>query len=239
LGVLLAVYRAGLREHLHLGVVLLVVAVIGFAFLAAFFGAGERLEIVRNFYGVVSVGSRGQGEQEVRDFVHGRILHGREHVSGPLHGKPTTYYVEPSGVGRSVAFFRSRPDLRVGVVGFGIGTVAAYAEAPSQTFRFYEINPEVARLARERFTVLKECAGKVDLVLGDARLSMEREAPQRYHVLALDAFSGDTIPAHLLTSEAMASIGATWSPTACWWSTPAITTWTWRRWCGGWRGPPA
>src|SRR5207244_5291132 len=107
-----------------------------------FFGDGPRLEIARNFYGVISVMSRGEGsDQEARDFVHGRILHGREYLAGPLHGRPTTYYLEPSGVGRAIAAFRSRPDLRVGVVGLGVGTIAAYAESRSQSFRFYEINP--------------------------------------------------------------------------------------------------
>jgi len=204
-GCVAGIHRARLREQLNLGAVLAVVAVVGFAFLVAFFGAGEKLEVARNFYGAVSVVSRGDGTDDaMRDFVHGRILHGREYVAGPHHGRPTTYYLEASGVGRSIAFFRSRPDLRVGVVGLGVGTLAAYAESGSQSFRFYEINPEVIRIARARFTYLKECEGKAEVVLGDARLSLEREAPRRYHVLALDAFSGDTIPTHLLTAEAMA-----------------------------------
>ncbi len=203
-GLLFWIQRERLRANLNLGAVLAVVAVIGFAFLVSFFGAAPRIDIARNFYGVVRVVARGEGDDAVRDFVHGRILHGREYVRGPHHGQPTTYYVESSGVGRAIAGFRSRPDLRVGVVGLGVGTIAAYGESVSQSFRFYEINPEVVRLARTQFRTLAECPGKVDVVLGDARLSMEREAPQRYHVLALDAFSGDTIPTHLLTAEAMA-----------------------------------
>jgi hypothetical protein len=203
-GVLFRVHWSRLRENLNLGALLAVAAVIGFAFLSAFFGSTPQRDVARNFYGVVKVVSRGEGDDEVRDFVHGRILHGREYLRGPLHGQPTTYYVEHSGVGRALSFFRSRPDLRVGVVGLGVGTLGAYAEAATQSFRFYEINPEVLRLARTQFRYLQDCAGKADVVLGDARLSMEREAPQRYHVLALDAFSGDTIPTHLLTAEAMA-----------------------------------
>jgi len=203
-GLLVWLQRERLRANLNLGAVLAVVAAIGFAFLATFLGSTPSLDVARNFYGVVRVVSRGEGDDAVRDFVHGRILHGREYLRGPHHGQPTTYYVEFSGVGRAIAAFRSRPDLRVGVVGLGVGTIAAYGEAASQTFRFYEINPEVVRLARTQFRSLAECPAKVDVVLGDARLSMEREAPQRYHVLALDAFSGDTIPTHLLTAEAMA-----------------------------------
>jgi hypothetical protein len=199
-GVLIATQRSRLREHLNVGAILVVVAGIGFAFLVAFFGSGERLDVARNFYGAVSVVDR----DEARDLIHGRILHGREYRTGPLHGRPTAYYVEASGAGRAIAAFQGRPDLRVGVVGLGVGTIAAYGESPSQSFRFYEINPEVIRLARSRFTYLKECQARVEVVEGDARLSLEREAPRRFHVLALDAFSGDTIPAHLLTTEAMA-----------------------------------
>ena len=203
-GVLGWIRRNSLREHLNVGAALLLAALVGFMFLLAFFGSGAPLEIARNFYGVVSVVSRGEGDLAVRDFVHGRILHGREYLRGPHHGRPTTYYVEASGVGRAIAPFRTRPDLRVGVVGLGVGTIATYAVSASQSFRFYEINPEVVRMARTHFSALRDCAGKADVVLGDARLSLEREAPQRYHVLALDAFSGDTIPTHLLTREAMA-----------------------------------
>src|SRR6185295_3385209 len=94
-------------------------------------------------------------------------------------------------------------DLKVGVVGLGVGTIAAYGKSRGQTFRFYDINPDVPRLAERHFTYLKDCPARVEIVLGDARLSLEREAPQGFHVLALDAFSGHTVPAHLLTVEAM------------------------------------
>ena len=107
------------------------------------------------------------------------------------------------GIGRTVALFDGNEDLRIGVVGLGVGTMAAYGKLPSQTVRFYEINPEAERLARKHFTFLADCPAPVEVVLGDARLSLEREPPRGYHVLALDAFSGVTIPSHLLTVEAM------------------------------------
>jgi spermidine synthase len=134
---------------------------------------------------------------------NGRILHGRQYLMKEKRRKPTTYYGETSGVGRAVGLFGSRDDLRVGVVGLGVGTMAAYGKAPSQTVRFYEINPEAERLARKHFWFLEESPARVEVVPGDARLSLEREAPRGYHVLALDAFSGVTIPSHLLTVEAM------------------------------------
>lgn len=98
--------------------------------------------------------------------------------------------------------FRGQQPLRVAVVGLGVGTMAAYGE-PGDTFRFYEINPLVERFARTYFTYLKNCPAHVEVVLGDARLSMEREEPQEYDAIILDAFSGDAIPAHLLTAEAL------------------------------------
>jgi hypothetical protein len=101
--------------------------------------------------------------------------------------------------------YTSRDDVRVGITGLGIGTIAAYAR-PGHTYRFYEINPQIIHLAREHFTYLAECQGKVEIVEGDARLSLERElereGPQKFDVLILDAFSGDAVPTHLLTTEA-------------------------------------
>ena len=93
--------------------------------------------------------------------------------------------------------------MRVGVVGLGVGTLAAYAREGDE-YEFFEINPEVPRLARKYFTYLADCRGKCDIVLGDARLSLERPSSEKFDLLALDAFSGDSIPTHLLTREALA-----------------------------------
>jgi spermidine synthase len=99
-------------------------------------------------------------------------------------------------------YYRQAPGVRVGVIGLGTGTMAAYAR-PGQVFRFYEINPLVEHLARSYFGYLGEAQGQVDVVLGDARLMLERETAPPFHALVVDAFSGDAIPAHLLTREAM------------------------------------
>jgi hypothetical protein len=206
-GLLAWIHRGFLRTHVNVAALLLVVAVVGMGFLGAFFASyGRRIESVRNFYGAVLIVESPAGTSRplgFRDMASGRILHGRQYLDDAHRRTPTTYYLGTSGIGRAIGFYRSRPDLRVGIVGLGVGTLASYGETASQLFRFYEINPEVVRLARSRFTFLEDCPARVEIVGGDARLSLESEPPQGFHVLALDAFSGDTVPTHLLTVEAM------------------------------------
>ena len=163
------------------------------------------LERARNFYGIVSVVERAKDRADDHNcaLVSGGILHGTQFVTPAKCHLPTTYYGSESGVGRTLSFFSDRQDLRVGAVGLGAGTVAAYAQT-GQYFRFYEINPEMLRLAHTRFTYLGDCRGRYDVILGDARLSLERETSQHFDVLVVDAFSGDAIPVHLLTQEAVA-----------------------------------
>ncbi len=158
---------------------------------------------VRNFYGVMSVKERYPEKPEWRGLAlyHGRTLHGFEHTLPAMRGRPTTYYTEDSGVGRALTAVRGAAPLRVGVVGLGVGTLAAYGRK-GDYFRFYEIDADVIRLAREYFSFLPQSLATVDIVAGDARLSLEREPSQQLDVLVLDAFSGDAIPVHLLTVEA-------------------------------------
>ncbi len=132
--------------------------------------------------------------------VHGRTRHGRQFDAAEKRALPTTYYGIDSGVGL-VLKHATQSGRRVGVVGLGTGTLAAYAQ-PNDYYRFYEINPDVIRLAQQHFTFLKDCPARFDLVLGDARLSLERDPAQNFDVLVLDAFSSDAIPVHLLTREA-------------------------------------
>jgi spermidine synthase len=115
--------------------------------------------------------------------------------------EPTSYYVRQSGVGRLLSEATPGKSRRVGLVGLGIGILAAYAN-PGDYYRFYEINPLVEPLVRKYFFYLDQCRGKVDVVCGDARLALDREGNQSFDVLVLDAFSGDAIPVHLLTVEA-------------------------------------
>jgi spermidine synthase len=137
----------------------------------------------------------------MRILEHGRILHGMQFFGAGLESRPTAYFGEPSGIGLLLRHHPRRGQLRVGAIGLGVGTLAAYAER-GDTLRFYEINPQVVRLARSHFSYLTLSAGRIELVLGDARLSLEREEPQHFDVLVLDAFSGDAVPIHLLTREA-------------------------------------
>ncbi|MBI2477981.1 MAG: fused MFS/spermidine synthase [Planctomycetia bacterium] len=142
----------------------------------------------------------------IRELLNGRILHGSQFVDEDLRLNPTTYYDEQSGIGITLARFPSPETKRVATVGLGTGTIAAYAQR-GDYFCFYEINPNVRLLATTRFTYLRDAQDRgagVSIELGDARISLERQEPQHYDIIALDAFSGDAIPAHLLTREAFA-----------------------------------
>jgi len=168
------------------------------------------VEAARNFYGVLRVQDRPEGVfREMRVLRHGRIFHGAEYLDAERRAMPTAYFVEGSGVERALAARRARSagePLRIGVIGLGVGTLAAWTEA-GDTMRFYEINPDAERLARARFTFLAAAAGAVDVVLGDGRLALEREVEAgsaAYDVLVVDAFAGDAVPVHLLTLESVA-----------------------------------
>ena len=160
----------------------------------------------RNFYGVLRVIKTIHEDppSALYRLRNGRINHGMQFVDPRMARVPTTYYYESSGVGLALKYFPRQGQRKVGVVGLGIGTLAAYGR-PGDTFRFYEINPEVRRLAEKQFTYLKNCAARVELVTGDARLSLENEPAQQFDLLVLDAFNSDAIPVHLLTQEAFAT----------------------------------
>jgi len=160
----------------------------------------------RNFYGVLRVTEGGVGDavNHRRSLIHGQIMHGQQFLGPDFKGEPTSYYTATSGIGRLLESLHPRKDpLKVGVIGLGAGTIATYG-AKGDTYRFYDINPDVIAIAQHDFTYLHDSAAKIELALGDARLSLEREAPQGFDVLAVDAFSSDAIPVHLITSEALA-----------------------------------
>ena len=158
----------------------------------------------RNFYGVLRLHEWESKDGSGIHFLslhHGRTMHGMQALDEPFRRSPMTYYGPHSGVAQAVQRTENRPNRRIGAIGLGVGTVAALTK-PGDTIRFYEIDPDVLHIAQTSFTYLKDAPAKVEVVLGDARLSLERESPQQFDVLILDAFSGDAIPAHLLTKEA-------------------------------------
>jgi hypothetical protein len=150
----------------------------------------------------------GDKRKECVSLYNGRILHGQQLVNPDLRDRPTTYYSPDSGVGIAVTRLPRRDGvgLRVGVVGLGTGTMAAHGEE-GDYYRFYEIDPKVVRLSRQYFSFTKDSPATVQIVLGDARIQMEKElreeGSQQFDLLVLDAFSSDAIPVHLITLEAM------------------------------------
>ena len=173
------------------------------------FGANVRayrentLSLRRSFYGSLRVvQSRLAGERQTRTLFHGTIEHGSQFLLLPMRLRPTTYYGPDSGIGILLREGFSEPK-RVAIVGLGAGTIAAYGQ-PGDTFRFYEINRQVEDIAQSLFTYLRESHARTEIVTGDARLSLEHEKSAPFDVIALDAFSGDAIPVHLITKEAVA-----------------------------------
>ena len=158
---------------------------------------------VRDFYGAFRVIRSSVGEATVQELRHGRILHGAQFVEPPeKRAMPLTYYSPATGLGVVLNALRPGAPRRIGMVGLGAGTLAAYGKA-GDVIRFYEIDPLVVRIAKTEFHYLGDTPARVEIALGDARLSLEREPSQQFDVLAVDAFSGDAIPVHLLSSEAI------------------------------------
>jgi hypothetical protein len=183
---------------------------------------------LRGFYGVLRIGENTDSNgMEYRSLYHGRIIHGAQYLDDSLRGEATTYYSDQTGPAVALNYHQKRhlpssevsvtvvgepasaadkgEPMHIGVIGLGVGTMAAHAR-PGDRVRFYEINPQVEQMAREHFTYLGECPGEETVVIGDARISLERELaagdPQQFDLLVVDAFSGDSIPIHLLTREA-------------------------------------
>jgi hypothetical protein len=158
---------------------------------------------LRNFYGILRVKENMDTNGALRQLTHGTIRHGFQYLRGAKHDWPTSYYGPHSGAGIVLKALEDR-NLRVAVVGLGTGTLAAWGK-PGDTFRFYEINPAVKDVAYQWFTYLKDSKAKTEIVLGDARVQMERELAtgegQDFDVIMVDAFSSDAIPLHLLTAE--------------------------------------
>ena len=163
----------------------------------------QGLDNKRNFYGILRVSDRFDDNGARRDLRHGRILHGFQYMQGEKRLWPTTYYGPHTGVAR-VLNALDQPNRKIALVGLGAGTLAAWGR-PGDLFRFYEINPDVEAIARTWFSYLKDSQAKTEVVLGDARVQLERELAagqsHDFDAIIVDAFSSDSIPFHLLTTE--------------------------------------
>jgi hypothetical protein len=175
--------------------------------------AGDEQDVVyasRSFHGVLRVVREQPGDPgESLKLLHGRIAHGVQLMAPGRRGEPTTYYGPSSGAGLAIRrhprYLAGRP-MRVGVVGLGVGTLAAWSR-PGDVYRFYELDPAVLRLSRGEpplFTFLRDARGEASVRLGDGRVALESEPPGGFDALVVDAFSSDAVPVHLLTGEAFA-----------------------------------
>lgn len=166
------------------------------------FSDARRIE--RNFYGTLMTldTKRTDPMNNVRQLYHGSVKHGEQYLADSRKNEPTTYYGTTSGVGLAIANTGISQQKKVGLIGLGAGTLAVYGQ-PGDLYRFYEINPQVIDIAQSEFSFMRNSQAKIETVLGDARLLLEKESPNFFDVLAVDAFSGDSIPVHLLTREAM------------------------------------
>ena len=159
--------------------------------------------MTRNFYGTLRVKEyvRDDSGHTSRALVHGVINHGWQYVEPELRREAISYFGPGSGIAKALAFYEGRP-RRVGIIGLGVGTFTAWG-GPGDYFRIYELDPDVEQIARKQFWYLNESKAKVDVVIGDGRLSMERDPPQNFDLISVDAFSSGSIPIHLLTREAL------------------------------------
>ncbi len=181
--------------------------VIGVAMLAGVFflcdarvSGKSAIHASRNFYGAVSIHEF--AERNARYLKHDNIIHGLQLLDADKREQPTCYYGPAGGGGIVMNSFRNDRPRRIGIIGLGVGTLATYGNI-GDSIRVYEIDPAVIAAAENDFTFLIDSKAKVEIVEGDARLLLEREAPRGFDILVLDAFTSDAVPVHLLTLEAM------------------------------------
>jgi len=183
------------------GVVGLIVVVFGMRVSQR---ARPGLHELRNFYGILRVADlpSPDGTGSIRFLTHGGTRHGQQYMDSERRRTPTTYFAHSCGIGILLDELAQEPPRRMGIIGLGAGILAAYGRS-GDMIRFYELNPQVIEVARREFTFLADSKATIEIVPGDARLSLERESAEApYDVFVVDAFSSDAIPVHLLTVEA-------------------------------------
>ena len=194
----------------------LILSVLGLLAWTQFHSLPRLLHQHRGFFGIVRVLELRDGTPQ-RQLMHGTTMHGVQFLEERFRRLPTSYYGRATGVGMALDSQRDAGSLRLGVVGLGIGTLAAYGQA-EDLIRFYEIDPAVVRIARDSgyFSFLTQSSAQIEVVVGDARISIAdeqaRNAPQDFDLLVVDAFTGDAVPVHLLTRESFEHYLATLAP---------------------------
>ena len=199
------------RIWTHTGISVMVVLLAGYFYFlrGIMFQMVDGYRVVtRNFYGQLRVADDGDpriDDDASRRLVHGVINHGQQMLREEYRRRPVSYFCPQSGIGRGMTALEGHP-RRIGILGLGCGTLAAYGR-PGDTIRIFEINPEVLEIANREFTYLQDTPARVEVALGDGRLVLEGEStePARlFDILVMDAFSGDSVPVHLITKEAFA-----------------------------------
>jgi spermidine synthase len=168
--------------------------------LPQFYGGNQFVFTARNFFGVKGV--KFDVGTNSRRLLHGDTLHGIESLDPELLGQPVSYYHETGPVGDVMTMLRERQDQHIGVVGLGTGSMAGWT-APHRHITFFDIDPQVYDIATTFFTFLHKCGNNCDVILGDGRLNIEKAPPNEFDLLMLDAFNSDSIPAHLVSREAV------------------------------------
>lgn len=192
------------RRLTIIGTGLAMTVLAGYLIKHAYYATSTPTLVSRNFYGVLRIQEHALNDPQLarRVLRHGAIDHGMQFLAPEKRHLATTYYRPETGIGLALSNLQIPGGRHIGLVGLGVGTLLSYGRADDD-FRIYEINPHVVELAQNQFSFLHDSPAKQAIVVADARLALERELPQNFDLLVLDAFSGDAIPMHLLTEEAM------------------------------------
>jgi SAM-dependent methyltransferase len=189
------------RRTVRFALAVAVLIVTYHTLLPQFYGSSQFIYTARNFFGVKGV--KFDLSTNSRRLLHGDTLHGLESLDPDLAGRPLSYYHETGPVGDIMKLLGARGDHQIGVVGLGTGSMAAWT-APHRRIMFFDIDPQVVEISGRFFTFLAECAENCGVRIGDGRLLIEQSADHSFDLLMLDAFNSDSIPAHLVSREAIA-----------------------------------
>lgn len=161
----------------------------------------QTIQTSRNFYGVLEITTEIDNNQEIKILTSGTTLHGIQYTNSDLKKTPTSYYSQNTGVGLAITKISQDQNIKLAGIGLGVGTIAAYGKTNDQ-YTFYEINTEVINYSQKHFSFIKDSPAEIEIISNDARIAMEKQGPQNFDIIVLDAFNSDSIPVHLLTKQA-------------------------------------